>query len=123
MNPDIVLIADCVVIAVVFGLISTTMSAGTLPRNNSLGIRTGQTTKSDEAWKIAHATAAPFVTGVAIIGCCGAAFGTLALTVKSLGLHPGIVTGTFLGLALVSAAVGSVRAHLVARDYNRSVGC
>lgn len=122
MNPGIVLIADCVILAVVFGLTSATMSAGTLTRNRFLGIRTGQTTKSDEAWKIAHATAAPFVTGGAVISCCGVVFGSLALTVKSLGLHAGIVAGTFLGLALVSLAIGSVRGHLAARDYNRSAG-
>lgn len=89
-------------------------TAGTLPRNGAVGIRTRATRMSDEAWQAGHRAAAPvLVAGGWLSLVAGAA--VVVLLVVDADTAAAIV-GAVGGLAVtVSVVVMTVRANRAAR--------
>jgi hypothetical protein len=91
---------------------------GSLPRNDSTGIRTKWTTASPEAWAAGHRAAAPLLLAA---GVAAAACGVLAIVLSAMpgarfGMAPALVTGGagyVLAVGLVLA--GTARANRAAR--------
>lgn len=91
---------------------------GSLPLNDSVGIRSKHTRASPAAWTAGHAAAAPLLTAAGIIA---ATLGVLTIVLAVLfgatwGMAPALVTGgTGYTVAVALVLVGTRRANRAAR--------
>lgn len=113
----VVLAAGCLVVVEV-GRRST---AGTLPRNHLVGLRTTATLADDEAWLIAHRRAGGLLTMAGVAGLALTAAGAVAAALGWPGLATGVLlaaTVVLLALTVAACVLGdrAVRRHIASRD-------
>jgi hypothetical protein len=91
---------------------------GSLPRNDSTGIRTKWTTASPEAWTAGHHAASPLLLAAGIIA---GTLGLLAIVLQALlsarfGMAPALITGgAGYAIAVGLVLVGRARANRAAQ--------
>ncbi|WP_058598133.1 SdpI family protein [Microbacterium testaceum] len=94
-------------------------AAGTLPRNDFIGIRTGTTRASDEAWIAAHRAGAADLRRSGIGAAATAVLPWAALALPAAAREPAIAVVVLAGIA---ALIGfSVRAGVVGQRAARAV--
>ncbi|MEV8239215.1 SdpI family protein [Microbacterium testaceum] len=94
-------------------------AAGTLPRNDFIGIRTGTTRASDEAWIAAHRAGAADLRRSGIGAAATAVLPWAALALPAAAREPAIAVVVLAGIA---ALIGfSLRAGVVGQRAARAV--
>lgn len=122
------LLLGLVVIAAVSHHLHNATADGRLQRNSMFGVRTKATMASDEAWRLAHTTALPWLraaTCVAWIGTAAtvAALLTIAFTAPPVVAMPLAVGFTAAALGFVGSVamllIGGLRGDRAARAAGR----
>lgn len=109
------LIWPLLMFAGVFAWMAHAGSAGTLPRNGAVGIRTRTTKSSDEAWYAAHRAAASMMRAAAVASAAALALAVACLVLPVPEAVPMAVAIVGFVIALALLLAGWMRAQRAAK--------